>query len=116
MDIYDRIQSLLDENNMTAYQLSKQTGISTGLLSQWKQRTQEPSNKKLQIIANFFNVSLNYLSGLEELDTKKAPSEDEVTFDDFTYAMNEEAHDLTEEEKNKLLELAKFFREQRHKE
>ena len=67
MDIYDRIQAVLDENNMTAYQLSKKTGISTGLLSQWKKRTQEPSNKKLKLIADTFDISLDYLLGKTDI-------------------------------------------------
>ncbi|WP_101697024.1 helix-turn-helix domain-containing protein [Clostridium minihomine] len=46
------------------------------------------------------------------------PQEDEqeMTFDDFTYAFYGEAKELTEENKRKLLEMAKFFKMQQEKE
>lgn len=49
---------------------------------------------------------------------EKAPTpkdERPITFDDFTYAMFEEGKELTEENKQKLLEMAKFFRQQQEK-
>lgn len=44
---------------------------------------------------------------------KEAP---EITFDDFTYAFLDESKELTEENKQKLLEMAKFFKQQQDKE
>jgi hypothetical protein len=38
-----------------------------------------------------------------------------VTFDDFTYALHDETKELTEENKQKLLEMARFFKEQQDK-
>ena len=42
--------------------------------------------------------------------------EPEITFDDFTYAFLDESKELTEENKQKLLEMAKFFKQQQDKE
>lgn len=42
--------------------------------------------------------------------------EPEITFDDFTYAFLDESKELTEENKQKLLEMAKFFKQQQEKE
>ena len=72
MDIYDRIEYLLNKHGISSYKLAKETGISTGLISQWKKRTQNPSQAKLLIIANYFGVSLDYLTGNE--GTEKAPT------------------------------------------
>ena len=114
MDTYDRIERLLFENGMKQADLAKATGISTGLISQWKNRSQQPSAKKLQIIADYFDVSTDYLLGN---DTKqKTPAEADVTFDDFTYALHGETKELTEENKQKLLEMARFFKMQQDKE
>lgn len=41
--------------------------------------------------------------------------EPEITFDDFTYAFLDESKELTEENKQKLLEMAKFFKQQQDK-
>lgn len=75
MDIYGRIEQLLQKENITAYKLSKETGISTGLLSQWKKRMQDPSRDKLIKIAEYFGVSVDYLlTGEESPKTEKAPT------------------------------------------
>jgi transcriptional regulator with XRE-family HTH domain len=114
-DMYEIFSKLLKERGETAYKVSKATGISQSTLSGWKRGISQPKADKLQKIADYFEVTLDYLLG--NTDIKKAPSEDEaeITFNDFTYAMNEEAHELTEEEKEKLLELARFFNENRRK-
>ena len=61
MDTYDRIELLMQKNGMSAYKLSKATGISTGLISQWKSRAQQPSAAKLQKVADYFGVTVDYL-------------------------------------------------------
>lgn len=88
--------------------LAKATGISTGLISQWKNRSQQPSAKKLQIIADYFGVSTDYLLGNEPKE--KTPAEAGAAFDDFTYAMYGESRGLTEENKNMLLEMARMLK------
>lgn len=75
-----------------------------------------PLTKEEQEEINRLNAELA-IERHEKDGIKISPSEDEdkITFDDFTYAMNEEAHELTDEEKDKLLELARFFKENRKK-
>lgn len=50
-----------------------------------------------------------------ELIPDQSKKEREVTFDDFTYAFLDESKELTEENKQKLLEMAKFFKQQQDK-
>lgn len=37
--MYDKFKKLLDENNVTPYRVSKDTGISTTTLTKWKPET-----------------------------------------------------------------------------
>lgn len=60
MDIYDKIQQLMNERGVKPYAVCKATGISTGLFSQWKKRSQNPSRAKLRLVANYFGVSSDY--------------------------------------------------------
>lgn len=114
MDTYSKIEQLMVQKGISAYRLSKETGISTGLLSQWKKRSQSPSLEKLQLIADYFNVSLDYFLGKtsikKEMPALTKKDEPEITFDDFTYALHAETQELTEENKQKLLEMAKLFK------
>ena len=54
----------------------------------------------------------------EQKEKPDLPQKDEpeITFDDFTYAFLDESKELTEENKQKLLEMAKFFKQQQDKE
>lgn len=61
---------------MSAAQLTREAKITNGLVTQWRNRTQQPSAKSLSKIADYFNVSLDWLSENEQKE--KAPvSEDE---------------------------------------
>lgn len=75
MDTFDRISELLRKNKMTQADLARKTGISTGLISQWKNRSQNPSAEKLQKVAECFNVSVDYLLGNEQ---KEKPAQNNV--------------------------------------
>ncbi|MDF2858674.1 MAG: hypothetical protein K0Q87_4525 [Neobacillus sp.] len=64
--MYEIFEQLLLLNNTTAYQVSKATGISQSTLSDWKNGKITPKADKLQLIADHFNVSLEYLLGKEK--------------------------------------------------
>lgn len=68
MDTFDKIEALLRQKDMSYADLARGTGISTGLISQWKKRSQVPSLKKLSLVASFFGVPLDYLSGNDSRD------------------------------------------------
>lgn len=75
MDTYDRIALLLEQNGERPSDLAKSTGISTGLLSQWKSRMQTPSNSKLALVAKHFDVSVDYLLTGEQKEKAAAKSD-----------------------------------------
>lgn len=62
--MYEKLQVLLDKTNKTAYQVSKETGVSTATLSNWKNGNYIPKADKLKRIADYFGVSIEYF--LEE--------------------------------------------------
>lgn len=58
--MYEKFAKLLDETNKTAYQVSKDTGVSTATLSSWKKGEYTPKVDKLKILAEYFGVSIEY--------------------------------------------------------
>lgn len=66
MKTYERIQHLIEQRNLTAYKISKDTGIPQSTFSDWKRGRMKPSVKHLITLSNYFNVSLDYLNGLTE--------------------------------------------------
>lgn len=65
MTIYERIESLRKSKGLSQGKLEKQLGFSNGSISKWKNST--PKVERLQKLADFFGVSVEYLmTGKEE--------------------------------------------------
>lgn len=58
--LYERYASLRDKQKITDYKVSKDTGISTATLSSWKNGMYSPKIDKLKLLADYFNVPLEY--------------------------------------------------------
>ena len=76
--MYNRFNELLKERNVTAYQVGKATGISTSTLSEWKNGKYTPKMDKVQKIAEYFNVSVDYLLGNEKTSPAELTEDDEL--------------------------------------
>ena len=63
MDILHKIFSLMEQKNINAFKLSKEIGVSSGLVSQWKKGLQKPSLDVVVKIADYLDVSVDYLLG-----------------------------------------------------
>ena len=59
----DRIFALLAERNITAYKMAKECGFSTSKVSAWKQKGTLPTIDAYSAMADFFDVSIDYLAG-----------------------------------------------------
>lgn len=59
--MYEIFEQLLSKYGVTAYRVAKETGITTATLTNWKQGKYTPKQDKLQKIADYFGVSLDYL-------------------------------------------------------
>lgn len=51
---------MLEERGITAYKVSKETGVATATLTEWKNGTYQPKVDKLMLIAKFFDVPIEY--------------------------------------------------------
>jgi transcriptional regulator with XRE-family HTH domain len=60
---YDRIFEIMKEKELTAYRVSKDTGISQASLADWRKGRSKPKIDKLQKLSEYFGVSISYLTG-----------------------------------------------------
>ena len=58
--MYEKYKRLLEKIDKTSYQVSKETGISQTAFSNWKTGRSEPGLESLRILANYFNVPIEY--------------------------------------------------------
>lgn len=59
--MYEIFLKLLNEKGVTAYKVGKATGIAGSTFTDWKSGRSVPKQEKLQKIADYFGVSLDYL-------------------------------------------------------
>lgn len=75
MTIYERIESLRKSKGLSQGKLEKQLGFSNGSISKWKNST--PKVERLQKLADFFGVSVEYLmTGKEDKQKGKDNTDD----------------------------------------
>lgn len=60
------LKELRIEMGLGQIALSKALGVSKSIISDWELGKCEPTLSKLIVISKFFNVSIDYLAGIEE--------------------------------------------------
>lgn len=67
MEHTERILKILEDRGITAYKVSKATGISVSLFSKWRERpTSKIASQNLELIADYLDCSVDYLLGRTE--------------------------------------------------
>ena len=66
MTVYERFSELLKNSGVRVADITRATGIKSTVFSEWKSGKSQPKADKMQKIADYFNVSLDYLmTGIE---------------------------------------------------
>lgn len=115
MGMLDNIKFLSKEKGWSLSFLASKLGLTASYFTDVKNGKTQISNDRLAIIADILDTTPEYLKG--ETDIKeKTPAEPDVTFDDFTYAMHNESKELSDADKEMLLEMARMMKERIKKE
>lgn len=113
MKFSERLKELRKSKGYTQEFLAKKIGVTPGSIGLYEQDRREPDNDTLVILAEVFGVSIDYLLGLDEHPipiSHYGGQNNSITFDDFTFAMYEETKDLTDKQKEALLNMAKALK------
>lgn len=62
--VFKKISELCKEKGVSIAKLEKETGISNGTIGKWSKSS--PTAEKLERVADFFGVSVDYLLGRSE--------------------------------------------------
>jgi len=87
--MYEIFEKLLLERGITAYRVAKETGVTTATLTSWKQGKYVPKAEKLQKIADYLNVSVEYLMTGKEADETEDIKELKGVYFNFAKEMQE---------------------------
>ena len=123
--MYEVFERLLKERNVTASDVSKATGIARSNFTDWKKGRTTPKLEKIQKIADYFGVSIEYLTTGEEkspivhadgqsdwyIDPATAKMAQEVFADPDTRMLFDAARDAKPEDIRLAAEMLKRMKE-----
>ena len=95
---FERLLDRLEEMNLIRADLCRALGISEGTVRNWKKGVMPAADTALKI-ADFLNVSLEYLVTGKKDESKKS----KIELSDFEKNLLCEAKDLTQEDKVELM-------------
>ena len=73
--MYQKYLDLKSKKGVTDYRVSRETGVSTATLTNWKKGRYTPKFDKLLAIAKYFGVPVEYFADSEK--TEKEEKQDE---------------------------------------
>lgn len=88
--MYKIFEELCKSKGVTPYRVCKETGLTTATVSNWKAGRYTPKQDKLQKIADYFGVSIEYLMTGEEKDNSNKPS---AELNNVYFSLAKEAQD-----------------------
>ncbi len=105
----NRIKELRKKHGLSQQGLADILHVHQTAVSQWENDKTAPDLDNLQQMAKLFNVSTDYILGQEETQSSILTSR----LSDVDFALSGEIRELTEDEKQDLLDYVRFKRSQR---
>lgn len=112
MTLYERTINLSKQRGYSLKNLAIKAGLAENSIYDWKKSTPKADN--LQKVADVLNVSTDYLLGRSEnMNSFSNPDSDEASGLGQSIMMAFDGKDIPDEDKEKLLEFARFLKSQR---
>lgn len=65
--MFEKLFTIREENELTQIELAKIVGVDRSIISKWETNKEVIPLKHLNVIANYFSVSFDYLAGLSKI-------------------------------------------------
>lgn len=115
---HTRLKGLREAAGYSQYTFADAIGVAQSTVGNWESGKREPNFETTQKIANFFDVSVDYLlgralikNGSAEAEPKKQPD-----MEDLRFALSGEVKDLTDEEFAEIMNYVRFVEQKRKSE
>ncbi|CZR02875.1 helix-turn-helix domain-containing protein [Trichococcus collinsii] len=74
MTVFDRVKNLADKRGMSIADVEEKVGMGKNAIYKWKR--QNAATDKLELVADYFDVSIDYLLGRAEKSKESDPAKD----------------------------------------
>lgn len=109
----NRVKELRQRAGMQQKEIAMALGVSRPTVSEWEHQKKDPSGDRLKKLASLFDVSPGVILCLSPVDNEI--STNEVQIDTIDFALSGEIRDLTDAEKQDVLDYVRFKRAQKAK-
>ena len=96
MTFYEKVKLLMDENNVNAKTLTRDLHISKNSVTYWKKNGNIPKGEIINLLADYFNCSVDYLLGKTDIKKEQATDEQQPVSDTMKRII-ENVHNLSPE-------------------
>ncbi|EPI39916.1 helix-turn-helix domain-containing protein [Enterococcus faecalis] len=101
MNLLERIKELCKKRSISVSRLEEELGFPSNTIYQWKNRT--PGTEKLSMVADYFNVTIDYLLGRTDTPQFTAKEEREATVEEaLNSVMSYDGQPLTDNDREIL--------------
>ena len=107
MEFSERLKSLRLEAGLTQKEIAEQLGISQQGYAYWERGTKKPTQDRLTLLSNYFDVSVDYLLG--KSDSRYSDEQ----LDGMEVFFRNQTQDMTEEERAEFRKELQEYMEER---
>ena len=104
---WDRFYNACAQKGTKPNPVAKEIGISSGIVTKWKNNGTVPNGETLTKIADYLGCSVDYLLGRDAEPEEKTLDEQ---LEGIEFALFGEVKELTDEQKRDILNYAKFVK------
>lgn len=112
---YDIFRSLCEKKGVSCHKAALDIGLSNATPTIWKKRNITPKGDTLAKIADYFDVSIDYLLGSEAEKTPTENGEREISKDDLKFALWGDSSEIDDADLDDVLRYAAFIKERKQK-
>lgn len=106
----NRLKSARTNKGISQKKLAECLFVSQQTVAKWETDKATPNPETITKISNVLDVSTDYLLGITDERNPSLDNNADIGFDDFTYAMHNESKELTDEDKQMLLDMARMLK------
>lgn len=110
----NNLKQLRKQRGISQKYLANELNVAQNTISQWELGTRDIDSETLKTLVNYFGVSADYLLGNTDNPAPpgaKKSAQDDISLDEVEFALFGEVRELTEDDKEELLRMARRMRE-----
>lgn len=110
MEFKDVLKELRNKKGLSQADLAEKLGFSTGLIGMYESGKRKPSYEALEVLADFFNISIDYLMGKDDksvyyLDPDAAELAQEIYDDENKRMLFSATRDISKEDMQFVIDM-----------